>query len=206
MTDANPQQSSTRSHPGSALPTATQQPHGGTPRPQAGVPEPDTADRLPRRLTAETASVWWLGVHGGAGESTLATLATDSRAAGHALPYPADPATVQRVVLLARTNYAGLVAAQRAAIEWASGSLGTGVELGGLVLIADAPGRRPKPLRDLQQVVAGGLPRTWVLPWVDDWRYGPPTPDTPLPRPFRELFADLSLTLTSTSAHNRKDS
>ena len=206
MTDANPQQSSTRSHPGSALPTTTQQPHGRAPRPQAGVPEPDTADRLPRRVTAETASVWWLGVHGGAGESTLATLAADTRAAGHAWPYPTDPAGTQRVVLLARTNYAGLVAVQRAAIEWASGSLGTGVELGGLVLIADAPGRRPKPLRDLQQVVAGGLPRAWVLPWVDDWRYGPPTPETGLPRPFHELFADLSLTLTSTSAHNRKDS
>lgn len=43
--------------------------------PQPGVPVPDMVDRLPRRAAALPTTVWWLGVHGGAGESTLATLA-----------------------------------------------------------------------------------------------------------------------------------
>jgi len=210
MTDANPQQSGSGYHPGATLPSRlSRQTRSGrsVTGPQPGVPELDTADRLPRRQTTETAAVWWLGVHGGAGESTLAALAAGTKAAGHAWPLPADPAAAaHRVVLVARTNYTGLIGAQRAAIDWASDSLGSGVTLEGLVLIADMPGRRPKPLRDLEQVVAGGAPRSWSLPWIDAWRYGPAAPGTPLPRPFHDLLAELSLTPTSTSAHNRKDS
>lgn len=169
----------------------------GVDAPQPGVPLPDTADRLPRRTEAWPATIWWLGVHGGAGESTLASLALGSRAAGHAWPLPSTPGTTHRVVLVARTNYAGLLAAQRAAIEWASNALGDGVRLAGLVLVADAPGRRPKPLRDLEQVIAGGVPHVWHLPWVDTWRLGPVSASGPLPKEFHELFAALSLNPSS---------
>ncbi|MFL2002063.1 DUF6668 family protein [Microbacterium sp. A1-JK] len=169
--------------------------------PQAGVAVPDTADRLPRWLQAWPATVWWLGVHGGAGESTLSALATGSRPAQHGWPIPDTGGTAHRVVLVARANWGGLTAAQRAATEWASGALGDGVRLEGLVLIADAPGRLPKPLRDLQQVISGGVPRVWTLPWVDAWRLGPVEPFTALPREFRALLADLRLT-PSGSAHN----
>jgi hypothetical protein len=97
------------------------------------------------------------------------------------------------VILVARTNYAGLTAAQRAAIEWASGLLGDAVRVDGLVLIPDMPGRMPKELRHLAQVVAGGLPHTWTLPWVDAWRFGPPDPTADLPKAFHPLLADLHL-------------
>lgn len=167
----------------------------GPATPQPGVPVPDLVDRLPRRDTADSATVWWLGVHGGAGESTLAALATGTRAASHAWPLSTVTEVRNRVVLVARTNYAGLVAAQRAATEWASDTLNGRVDLAGLVLMADAPGRLPKELRDLEQVVAGGVPRTWVLPWVNGWRFAPPTTADTLPREFRQLFADISLTL-----------
>ena len=142
-------------------------------RPQFGVPVPDRADRLPQRSTPYTATVWWLGVSGGSGESTLAALAKGSRPADHSWPIPETPGTVNRVVLVARTNFVSLTAAQRAATEWASGVLGSGIQLGGLALIPDAPGRLPKELRDLARVVGGGVPRTWSLPWVDAWRFGP---------------------------------
>lgn len=175
--------------------------HGAT-APQPGVPTPDTADRLPRREAAWPATVWWLGVHGGAGESTLAALASGTRPAEHAWPIPVTAGTTHRVVLVARSNYAGLTAAQRAATEWASNSLGDGVQLAGLVVIADAPGRRPKALRDLEQVIAGGVPRVWTLPWIDAWRIGPAVPGNALPKVFRELFTELSLTSPSTPAHN----
>lgn len=85
------------------------------------------------------------------------------------------------------------MAAQHAATEWASGSLGEGVHLEGLVLVPDAPGRLPKELRHLAQVVGGGVPRVWMLPWVESWRYGPHHPDNHLPKPFHSLLADLQL-------------
>ncbi len=165
--------------------------------PQDGVPVPDQADRLPQRKTPHGATIWWLGVTGGAGESTLASLARGSRSADHAWPIPENRGSLCRVVLVARTNYAGLAAAQRAAIEWASGVLGDAVRVDGLVLIPDMPGRMPKELRHLAQVVSGGLPHTWSLPWVDAWRFGPLDPAADLPKEFHALLADLHLNSTA---------
>ena len=184
-----------------ATPSTRRSLHGAT-APQPGVPVPDIADRLPRRAAPWPATMWWLGVHGGAGESTLATLAAGSRPAGHAWPLPSANVTANHVVLVARTNYSGLAAAQRAATEWAANTLPPGVALAGLVLISDAPGRLPKPLRDFQHVVAGGVPRVWHLPWVEAWRLAPPTPSDPLPKELRQLFTDLSLTSSSSPAQN----
>ncbi len=167
--------------------------YGRAASPQDGVPVPDQADRLPRRKTPHEATMWWFGVTGGAGESTLAALARGSRVADHAWPIPENRGSICRVVLVARTNYAGLAAAQRAAIEWASGALRDTVRVDGLVLVPDMPGRMPKELRHFAQVVAGGLPHTWTMPWVDAWRFGPLDPAADLPKEFRTLLADLHL-------------
>jgi len=158
---------------------------------------PDQADRLPRRTTPHAATIWWLGVTGGAGESTLAALTSGSRGADHAWPIPENRGSLCRVVLVARTNFAGLTAAQRAAIEWASGAVGDAVRVDGLVLIPDMPGRLPKELRHLAQVVAGGLPHTWTMPWVDAWRFGPLDPAAAIPKEFHLLLTDLHLNTTA---------
>lgn len=71
--------------------------------------------------------------------------------------------------VVARSNLRGLAAAQVAAQQWAS-RLVPGVDLLGLVVMADAPGRLPRPLRDRLQVVAGGYARTWTVPWIETWR------------------------------------
>jgi hypothetical protein len=165
------------------------------PQPSA-VSVPENADRLPTRQVYGGATAWWLGAHGGAGESTLAGLVLDSQAAGHAWPIPGDRGALNRVVVLARTNYSGLMAAQRTAREWAAGTTGQAVDLVGLVLIADAPGRRPKELRQLEQHVAGGYPRLWTLPWVEAWRIGPASA-TDMPLEYRTLLADLNLTAST---------
>ena len=174
----------------------------GATAPQPGIALPDTIDCLPQRHTSATATLWWLGVHGGAGESSLAAITAGTRAANHAWPIPDSIGTTHRVVLVARTNYSGLIAAQRAATEWAANTLADGIELHGLALIADAPGRRPKELRHLEQVIAGGVPQVWNLPWVDAWRLGPATADAPLPKEFQQLFTDLSLPLPHLPHHN----
>lgn len=141
----------------------------GPSAPGPGVATP--LEGLGQWAPAESATVWWLGAHGGAGESTLAAAMPGSQAAGHRWPVlPGGPA---QVVLVARTYASGLLAAQSALQQWAAPG-GPSVDLLGLVLSADIPGKAPKALRDLERVVAGGAPRVWRLPYFDSWRVGHP--------------------------------
>ncbi|MFC7329184.1 DUF6668 family protein [Marinactinospora rubrisoli] len=152
----------------------------GPQRPQSGVPVPQGGDLLPRRSVAEFDGLWWLGVHGGAGETTLSALVERSRTAQHAWPEPVSPEMASgvtmpprlaKVILVARTHAHGLRAAQLAATEWASGAV-PGVDVLGMALVADAPGRLPRSLRDMAKIVTGGVPRVWQIPWVESWRLG----------------------------------
>lgn len=179
--------------PAPAVPEARELPRPTAPQP--GVPTPDSADRLPRREVGRAATVWWLGAHGGAGESVLSQLVEDSRAADHSWPVMRDGSTSE-VVLVARTSASGLAAAQRAATDWASGAI-PGVKLLGLVLIADAPGKLPKPLRDLQQVVSGGVPTVWHLAWNEKWRLGEPVALETAPKDARALTAAVTALLNT---------
>lgn len=175
--------------------------------PQSGVTMPRVADRFPRREVyarlEQEARLWWVGVHGGAGESTLEQLLEGSRAAGHAWPIvPADEgARPARVVLVARTHARGLRAAQLAATEWASGDVP--VDLQGLVLLADAPGRLPKPLKEFARLVAGGVPQVWHLPWVESWRIGEAVSEDTAPKDVARLLEHLrSACLVPTGPNN----
>ena len=151
------------------------------------------AHALPRRsvdAAGPPVALWWVGAHGGAGESTLEQLLEGSRANGHAWPHTDERATLlPPVILVARTSARGLRAAQLAATDWAAGNVP--VQLHGLVLIADAPGRLPKPLRDFAQVVGGGLPRVWRLPWVESWRRGEPVSPETTPKAIADFLEDV---------------
>ncbi len=155
--------------------------------PQRGIPAP--AAQLPIVDRVPLAGLCWLGVHGGAGETSLAHLVPGWPAAGHAWPRTASH-TPTRVVLVARSSMSGLRAAQAAATQWAAG-LVPNVEVLGLVIVADAPGRLPRPLRDFAQLVRGGVPRTWSVPWIESWRLGEPLALADAPREVRRLIADL---------------
>lgn len=159
--------------------------------PQRDVRAPDHVDQLPVLDQVRAADLWWVGAHGGAGESTLAHLVPEWRAAEGAWPRVAGQGEPARVVLVARTHVAGLKAAQTAATQWAAG-LVPEVELLGLVLVADAPGRLPRPLRDLAQLVSGGVPRTWTVPWVEQWRLGHEVLLADAPRQVRHLVTELT--------------
>jgi hypothetical protein len=148
----------------------------GPSAPQHGVPPPAEDERLPKFAIPVADTLWWVGVHGGAGETTMSLLLPGTRAANHRWPIPPPPVPTP-VILVARTHGSGLRAAQRAAIEWASGVV-QGVAVLGLVLIADAPGRLPRVLDDFADIVGGGVPRVWDIPWIEEWRRGEaPTPD-----------------------------
>lgn len=163
--------------------------------PQSGVPAPDLVDQLPVREQRTTAELWWVGAHGGAGESSLAALVPDWVPAEHAWPKPPGQ-TAHRAVLVARSHMAGLRAVQAAATQWAAG-LVPHVELLGLVVVADAPGRLPRPLREFAKLVGGGVPRTWYVPWVESWRLGEPPALPDAPREVRRLVDDLGVLIKS---------
>lgn len=159
-------------------------------RPQAGVPSIDKADQLPRRQVPQSQGIWFLSTHGGAGESTLAQLVPGTGAAGHMWPI-AEGNGQSNVVLVCRSNATGLRAAQRAVQDWASGALPS-VRLLGLVIVADAKGSLPKPLRDRLQVLSGAVPRTWSMPWLDTLRLGQELELPSAPRAIRLLVASIA--------------
>ena len=161
----------------------------GPTAPQPGVPEPPAGVQLPVRGVWSAPSLWVLGVHGGAGESVIAGLAAEWEAADHAWPRPVDGAAAP-VLLVARTNMRGLLAARAAATQWAAGIVPQ-ADVVGLVLIADAPGRLPRALRDLAQVVSGGVPRNWTVPWNETWRLGESPTLSTAPRAARRMVDEV---------------
>jgi hypothetical protein len=172
---------------------------------QGGVALPAAQERLARRRVPEAAAVWWLGAHGGAGESTLEELFSGSRAADHTWPLTGADRPPARVVVVARTHARGLTAAQSAIREWAAGDVE--VLLLGLVLVADAPGRLPHELRRLADLVAGGAPAVWSLPWFETWRVGELPAASNAPKAVGRLLTDLqAMTAAPVTANvNRKE-
>jgi hypothetical protein len=186
--------------PTEAAPIAAVPDTFGPVAPQRGIPAPDRVDQLPIYDRNTTAALWWVGAHGGAGESTLAALMPGSQAAGNSWPRTAST-TPARTVLVARSDARGLRAAQAAMRQWAAG-LVPSVEVLGLVVMADAPGRLPRSLRDLMQVVSGGVPRTWSVPWVDAWRVGEPPALSSSPREAQRLVDELTAILGAAGTSN----
>jgi hypothetical protein len=163
----------------------------GPQRPQPATVQPPTGGLPVYPVPPDVRPVyWWVGCHGGAGVTTLSGAIVGQSAAdarGH-WPAPRRP-DLARVVLVARTHFHGLSMAQLAGRQWASGSTPDGTEVLGLVLVADAPGKLPRPLRELAQLISGGFPRVWEVPWIEELRRGDaPAQDHPA---FRRIGSDL---------------
>jgi hypothetical protein len=138
-----------------------------------------------------------MGAHGGAGESTLSALLEGAVGTDHAWPVRQDDDGQERggqedvVLLVCRSNAAGLRAAQLAAIEYGSGALPGA--LAGLVVMADAPGRLPKALTDQLRLVAGAVPHLWQMPWVEGWRLTETPDPASLPPAARSVLEKIRL-------------
>ncbi|MFF7950145.1 hypothetical protein [Streptomyces griseorubiginosus] len=109
----------------------------------------------------------WVGTHGGAGVSTLATV-YGGHDSGRAWPGPGAPTSV---LLVARTHAAGLLAAHRALEGFRHGEHPPGLDLDAVVLVADAPGRLPRPLAGRIKEIESAVD-VYRVPWVSDWRLG----------------------------------
>ena len=142
---------------------------------------------------ARPPGAWWAWhpLHGGSTATTLAT-ALPGGILLDQLPadagWPALP-----VVLICRSHHGGLLAAQ----QWAATHPPATVNVAGLVIVADAPGKLPRPLNTLALLIAGGYPQTWRIPWVRAWRLGePPTPAN-TPNAAKTLLSDLAVLATN---------
>jgi hypothetical protein len=120
--------------------------------------------------------IGWVAVHGGAGATTL-SLVVGGKDLGCRWP-DAARAEPARIMLVARTHAQGLRAASRAMDVLREGRHPAGMQLIGLVLIADAPGRLPLPLLTRIRLLRSIVP-VWRVPWIAPWRVGKKAPSMP---------------------------
>ncbi|MFF7450565.1 MULTISPECIES: DUF6668 family protein [unclassified Streptomyces] len=142
--------------------------------PPQGRPEP-VAHASARRFS-------FVGTHGGAGVSTLAAV-YGGHDCGRDWPGPDAPPSV---LLVARTHASGLAAALRTLDAFRRGAAPYGLDLDAVVLVADAPGRLPRPLAHQVKVIESAID-VYRVPWVTEWRLGdlggrPPRETEPLAR------------------------
>ncbi|MCX4882896.1 MULTISPECIES: DUF6668 family protein [unclassified Streptomyces] len=129
------------------------------------VPEPGHSEPAHSAATARHYS--WVGTHGGAGVSTLTTV-YGGHDCGRDWPGPEAP---RSVLLVARTHASGLAAVLRALELFRLGQAPPGLDLDAVVLVADAPGRLPRPLEKQVRQIESHID-VYRVPWVPDWRLG----------------------------------
>lgn len=108
---------------------------------------------------------WAVGAHGGAGTSTLAQVFAPVGDAGTQWPAADEHPWC---VVVCRSTRTGLDAAQSAVLQAHSGNAG-GCEVLGVVIVADAPGKTPKALRN-RETVLEELTEVWRVPYVPGFR------------------------------------
>lgn len=133
------------------------------------------------------------GTHGGAGTTTVARLlhATDL---GRHWPNPED-GNPPRVLLVACTHAAGLMAASQALAGYCAARHPEGPYLAGFVLVPDAPGRLPKPLRRRVTILASAT-MVYRLPWVSAWRLTEAAHDQSIANDLRQFAERAALAVT----------
>jgi hypothetical protein len=129
------------------------------PPPHPGV-APATAG--PRRFS-------WVATHGGAGATALATV-FGGHDAGRTWPRP-DHGEPPSVLLVGRTHAAGLDGVSNTLDIFRRGDAPPGLDLDGVVLVADAPGRLPRPLAQRVKAIDAVID-VYRVPWVPAWRTG----------------------------------
>lgn len=136
---------------------------------------------------------WWMvGLHGGAGVSTLVAAMPQSGDARRALPR-GDNHQSPYAVVVARTHHTGLEHARDFARQAVCGLIPPTATVLGLVLVADAEKRPDASTRRFARIVASAYPRSWRIPWIPEWRHTRPDPALgPLPEPVTRLARDLA--------------
>lgn len=147
----------------------------------------------------------WQPVHGGAGVTTINRALPGGYAFGTG-PADHDEWPGLPVVAVCRSHSAGLLAAQKFAQHVHNND---GWQVLGLVVVADVPGRLPRQLEELLQLVSGGFIQTragaptgkvWRAGWVEEWRRGEPVTPQNTPDSYRTILRDLAQMTEMSSA------
>lgn len=148
----------------------------GPPEPLATIPSPAGATPWPRVTVEDHRLITVVGLHGGAGTSTVASMLGErSLDAGTGWPVASGwvrPLPRLRVVVVARTHWVGLKAAQDFTQQWLAGDLHES-RLLGLVLVDDGPKLLDQQQRAVKRLLRK-VPIGAHLPWVESWRIHPP--------------------------------
>lgn len=151
--------------------------------PPLAPPVPPGEPGLQGVIVTPSALVYVVGLHGGAGTSTLADLIREE-AAGLSLPGDAAlegnkiwpissvPGAPINVIAVARTHYRGLQVAERFALAWAAGELPG--RLLGIVFVDDGPQLAKAQLKAVERI-GRMTPHGWRIPWAEAWRLGEPS-------------------------------
>lgn len=167
---------------------------------QVGPSSPDTApharsDRAPWETCRVPAGfdLYVVGLHGGAGASTVASL-FEGRAMDCGLQWPVldaweRPLPPIPVIAVARAHHVGLEAARQFALQWAARQIPEAQNLLGLVLVDDAPDLLSAQKSAVKRVLTM-TPHGWRLPWQAPWRVTAPG-SGPLPRDVRRFVRSI---------------
>lgn len=135
--------------------------------------------------------VWLLGVHGGAGASSLTNVLAPAADSGRRWPGVFDRES-PFVVLVARETIAGLTRAHDLLRQHHSGFAGPSQVLG-LITVASRPGRMAAEIRRYRDVVGSLSGHLWRVPWYEEWTLVEPeklpvwTPGAMLPQRRRKV-------------------
>lgn len=110
-------------------------------------------------------ALWAVAAHGGAGASTLAAVLAPVGDAGRMWPAGDESALC---VVVCRSTVSGLEAAHAAVLQAQSNHAG-GCHVLGAVVIADAPGKEPKVIRQKESILASRT-TVWKVPYLPEIR------------------------------------
>lgn len=134
----------------------------------------NVAPTLPNR---QSPMLWLIGMHGGAGVSSLTASLPFAGDAGTRWPGNIGPQKGQDspfVVLVARTHLNGLVALHGALLSHMNGATPANTQLAGVITVADSDRPLPKSVqvrRDTIESLAVELGGSaWRLGWIEPWR------------------------------------
>lgn len=115
-------------------------------------------------------AAWFVGCHGGAGTSTLATSLAPFGDAGRIIPAANNPAMV---ILVAATHREGLEAAHRSIMQFKSDNADNATLLGLVLVDVTGPAKLPRSLAKKrsarENVVTSAGVEVWRVPHVPQW-------------------------------------
>ncbi|BAL86496.1 hypothetical protein AMIS_12760 [Actinoplanes missouriensis 431] len=122
--------------------------------------------------------MWLVGIHGGAGTTTLAAAGVGEDGGRRWPKQPPAAETRQSpagedlpiggLLLVVRETAAGLKVATKAAEAVQRGQIPDWLQVLGMVVVAAGPGRPARLVRERTALVGGWMPEVWRVPWVPE--------------------------------------